>query len=270
MILTNPIEFTSIDEVVNNAQYYKELFLKEKVLVFRNANLSNSDHQNFHDQLREKFGWHTKEDRSYTESHKRLIDNPNNQHKVKNNEIMLSWHVEHPYYTNPIVIATWNMHKFNTDSENGKTYFVDTELLFSKLSNDDQEFMKKWITEEPVSERSGIKQENKIIGYHWINNNPVIRVSHLGKTGEDFVRLKFVDDKNPTEKEYLEYIKIMKWIRNEILNNEDIRIVHRWKQGDLLIPDMYKLCHAVTGGFDPADREFTGIWGYRYPEESQQ
>lgn len=266
MIPTNPIEFTSTDEIVDNTQYYKELFLKEKVLVFRNANLSNSDHQDFHDKLREKFGWHTKKIRSYTENHKRLIDIPNNRFKVGNNEIMLQWHVEHPYYINPIVIATWNMHKFNIDSENGKTYFVDTELLFSRLSNYDQEFMKKWITEEPVSEQHGIKQENEVIGYHWINNNPVIRISNIGWPNENFSQLKFVDDKNPTEEECLEYIRIMKWIRNEILKNEDIRIVHRWKQGDLLIPDMYKLCHAVTGGFDPADREFTGIWGYRYPE----
>jgi hypothetical protein len=40
-------------------------------------------------------------------------------------------------------------------------------------------------------------------------------------------------------------------------------MVHRWQQGDLIIPDMFKLAHAVTGGFKSEDREFRGIWAYQ-------
>ena len=50
-----------------------------------------------------------------------------------------------------------------------------------------------------------------------------------------------------------------------IEKDESIRIVHDWKQGDLVLMDAFKLAHAVTGGFKPEDREFTGIWGYRDP-----
>jgi len=264
MILTQPIEFTSIEEIVNNYEHYKNIFLKEKVLVFRNANLSNKDHQIFHDKLQEKFGWHRKVKKSYTENHQRLINNTNNT--FESNQIMLSWHVEHPYYTNPIVIATWNMHKFTTDSENGKTYFVDMEDLFTRLSEKDQDFMKKCITSESVSEQKDVVKENKVVGYHWINNNPVIRISQFGDGIDFFNNLKYINGKIPTKEENYQYVRIMKWIINQLFNNLDIRIVHKWKQGDLVIPDMYKLCHAVTGGFIPEDREFNGIWGYRYPE----
>ena len=31
----------------------------------------------------------------------------------------------------------------------------------------------------------------------------------------------------------------------------------------LVIPDLFKLAHAVTGGFKSEDREFRGIWGYK-------
>jgi alpha-ketoglutarate-dependent taurine dioxygenase len=266
MISTIPINFTSIQEVVDNYEYYKNIFLKEKVLVFRNANLSPLEHQELHDKLREKFIWHTKTTRSYTENHGRLINNENRKHKVGSDDIMLTWHVEHPYYSNPIVIATWNMHKFNTDSENGKTYFVDMEDLFARLSKENQEFIKSWTTEEDVSEQQGVKKENKVIGYHWINNNPVIRLSHL-EDDDFYPKLKYINNRDPKISEYDKYVEIMKWIKNEVIYNEDIRIVHKWKQGDLLIPDMYKLCHAVTGGFSPEDREFDGLWGYQYKED---
>ena len=46
-------------------------------------------------------------------------------------------------------------------------------------------------------------------------------------------------------------------------NNLNIRIVHKWKQGDLVIPDMFVMYHALTGGFSSDEREFVGIWSLR-------
>jgi alpha-ketoglutarate-dependent taurine dioxygenase len=64
--------------------------------------------------------------------------------------------------------------------------------------------------------------------------------------------------------ESLDYFKsLIRKIEKIIMENEDIRIVHNWQQGDLVIPDLFKLAHAVTGGFKPEDREFRGIWAYR-------
>jgi len=59
MIYTQPIEFTSIDDIVNNYKKYKDTFISNSILVFRNANLSYDDQVIFHKRLGESFGWHT-------------------------------------------------------------------------------------------------------------------------------------------------------------------------------------------------------------------
>ena len=45
--------------------------------------------------------------------------------------------------------------------------------------------------------------------------------------------------------------------------NEKKFFIHEWKQGDFVIVDLFKMAHAVYGGFEPEDREFSGFWAYR-------
>jgi alpha-ketoglutarate-dependent taurine dioxygenase len=66
----------------------------------------------------------------------------------------------------------------------------------------------------------------------------------------------------PTAEQRQKFSEIFNWIDDYVKNNDDNRIVHKWQQGDLLFSDIFKLMHAVTGGFNPEDREFIGIWGY--------
>ena len=60
------------------------------------------------------------------------------------------------------------------------------------------------------------------------------------------------------------HIKYFKEIRNfyfdQVLYNKDIRICHKWDEGDFLVVDLFKMAHAVTGGFNPKEREFIGLW----------
>jgi alpha-ketoglutarate-dependent taurine dioxygenase len=56
----------------------------------------------------------------------------------------------------------------------------------------------------------------------------------------------------------------MKWIQDQLSQNLSIRVVHKWRQGDIVVPDMYKMCHAVSGGFESKQREFKGIWSRQY------
>jgi alpha-ketoglutarate-dependent taurine dioxygenase len=168
---------------------------------------------------------------------------------------MFFWHIEHPYYISPIVFSTWNMYKFNTDPENGKTYFVDTEKIFNTLSDDDKNFLSSCVIEANISEGQNISKICNVVSNHWFTNNKVIRFIQP----ENLLK---VNGQTPTKNEITRYENIMQYVKNEIYNNTDIRIVHRWNQGDLVILDIYKMCHAVTGGFSSADREFTGLWGY--------
>jgi len=44
MILVEKNDFISIEEIKNNPEKYKEIYLKNKIIVFKNANL-NKDQQ---------------------------------------------------------------------------------------------------------------------------------------------------------------------------------------------------------------------------------
>jgi alpha-ketoglutarate-dependent taurine dioxygenase len=257
MINTSPITFTSIDEISNNIDLYKNIFVRDGILVLRDANLSHREHVDLHNVFRDSFGWHTNSTFSYTENHSRLTKD-SSKYVSDNNEVMLFWHVEHPHYANPIVASTWNMYKFTTDSENGKTYFVDMEKLFIRLPEEYKDFAKRCLLYNTYN-----KTIYNFIGYHWISNNPVIRTSNIYQGLDKVIDPVSSDIVDPTEDDFLIYKKMSSWIQKEVTTNLDIRIVHKWKQGDIVMPDMYKMCHAVTGGFDSKDREFTGIWGYR-------
>jgi alpha-ketoglutarate-dependent taurine dioxygenase len=257
MIHISPIDFTSINEISNNIDFYKNLFTKDGILIFRDANLSHEEHMEFHNMLKNNFGWYLNAENYYTEDHSRLTTD-SLRNITDNNKVMLPWHVEHPHYSNPIVAATWNMHKFNTDPENGKTFFVDMEKLFISMSDEYKNFAKQCIISNTYKDKT-----YNLIGHHWINNNPVIRMSYIFEDLTQFLDLVTVNGKIPTEDDINLYKNMMYWIQKEITTNLDIRIVHKWKQGDIVMPDMYKMCHAVTGGFDSQDREFTGIWGHQ-------
>jgi alpha-ketoglutarate-dependent taurine dioxygenase len=265
-------DFVSAEHLLNNIVFYEKMFIDNGSIAFRNANLSHEDHLNIHNILGKQLGSHQETNKTgYTENHSRIYN------KKTNNEIVLPWHIEHPHYKNPIVLGTWNMHKFTTSSENGKTYFVDTQFLYQEMPDDFKEFSKRCTIINPIGKHQGVSGEHKLIENHWITGKPVIRVSHVHKTLNvkqetsalnNFQKLCRFEGRDPVKYEYEYYFEIMKWIQNHLYNNLDIRIVHRWHQGDLVVSDMYKMCHAVTGGFSPEDREFTGIWGRKNKQEN--
>lgn len=261
--------FPGIEEVKENISFYKESFISDGVIVFRNACLSNEEHFIFHDMLCKELGAYPEENSNgYIEDHSRVSDNIKKD--VKNDGIILTWHIEHPHYTNPIVLGSWNMHKFTAKEESGKTYFVDTKNLFDIMPDDFKDFAKKCIIINPVGEAQGIPASHKLVDNHWITNDLVIRISHLNETGSSYQVLSTYDNNKPTKEDNEMYKMIMKWIQNQLANNLDIRIVHKWRQGDIVIPDMYKMCHSVSGGFESEQREFKGIWGRQYKNDNRK
>jgi len=243
MIYVQPVEFPGIDGVLSNSEYYKDKFINDSVICFRNANLTEQEQFKFCRELGSLFGWSLINDESkYVENHERksdIVSGPD--------DIIVEWHVEHTYYANPIVASTWNMYNFKTDNENGKTYFIDTNVVFEMLTDDEKQFLLNSRITEPDE--------------HWLTGKPIIRFTILPQPC--MVRLVSYKGTEPSQDDLTYFETIIRKIEYIIWNNEDIRIVHKWQQGDLVIPDMFKLAHAVTGGFKAEDREFRGIWGYK-------
>ncbi len=263
MIQTVPVEFESVKSIKDNIDQYKEKFIKDSLVVFRNANLSFNEQLDLHKFIGESFGWHThrEEGSHYQENHGH---NPN-VGVSGSEDIMLTWHVEHFYYSNPIVAGTWNMFHLNAEEGAGKTYFVDTSKVYELLSIEMQDFLNKCILKTKTQEElRPFANETKysVVLPHWLTKKPVIRIS-LSRWVDD--EIFSIDGNTPTEKDYEMFKKTALRVIDLIETDKSIRIIHNWKKGDLVLMDAFKLAHAVTGGFKPEDREFTGIWGYRDP-----
>lgn len=271
----NTIEFIDIPSIIENIDIYKEIFVRDGILAFRNANLSHEEHVVVHDIFGNALGSHRETHTDgYLENHSNTYEYGGWGSTPGPDDIILSWHIEHPSFENRIVLGTWNMHNFKTDSDNGKTYFVDNKAMHERMPNHFKEFAKKCtiIDPYPYSEASG---KHQLLLDHWLTGKPVITVSHIYKMAEadnlennQLPKLYKFDGNDPSESDYRQYFEIIKWIHDQLYGNLDARIVHRWKQGDLVIPDMSRMCHAVTGGFSSEDREFRGIWGRRDKHET--
>lgn len=260
MIESIPIEYPGIKEIIKNINFYKEKFLNDSIIVFRNANLSLDQQREFHLSLGKHFNWTTASNWYYEENHEK---NPA-VGVAGCDEIMLNWHVEHFYYSNPIIVGTWNMFNFSCSSECGKTYFVDTSLIYKILNKDMQNFLKSCILDNSGMEKISMFAKSPLyspVVEHWATKNPVIRLPLHDRD----VKIDSVNGNIPTDKDYEQFETITKEIKDIVRNNQDIRIVQKWQQGDLVLMDAFKLAHAVTGGFDSKDRTFFGIWGHRDP-----
>jgi alpha-ketoglutarate-dependent taurine dioxygenase len=257
-----PIEFTSIEEIENNFNFYKNNFVENSVIVFRNANLTQEEHDNISRLFGKKFGWIVRdkagEPDKYIEDHSRLTKKSN----TTKDEILVFWHMEHVYYKNPIVAATWNMLVFNTNNENGKTYFVDSSKLYEKLSDEWKNFLNNSMININEENPEIVVDNFSPVGIHWITNKPVIRLM-LDMSNGSTNKLVSINGQTPTKEELNTFKNICTWFNKEVITNEEIRMVHKWQKGDLVLVDLFRLAHAVTGGFDSIDRKFVGIWGYK-------
>ena len=77
--------------------------------------------------------------------------------------------------------------------------------------------------------------------------------------------LSKIDNREPNEEEKARHKDLTQWIRNQVWENKDIRMVLKWQQGDLAVPDLYKLAHSVSGGFTKNQRTLSGQFGRALP-----
>ena len=266
MKYTEPIEFPGTDNVLQNIEFYNKKFLEDGLIVFRNANLTHEDQSFFHSELAKLFNYNIVLSSNGVPQY--YIENHSKRELLQQSgrdELLVGWRLEHIYDRNPIVISTWNMTTFTTDNENGKTYFVDCEKMYNKMSYDWKNFLKLCKIKHSITGIWDNDDEYSIIDDHWITKNPSPRISVRDST-EYLNILLSVNGEEPTGPQKQLFHEISTWMSNYICRNEENTIVHKWQQGDLVIQDLFKLAHSDTGGFIPEEREFIGMWGYKDPK----
>jgi alpha-ketoglutarate-dependent taurine dioxygenase len=279
MIEVNPLDFTSIKEIKSNPNKYKDIYINDKIIVFRNANLSKEEQTELMIFFGDLLGWYPNSKNpstlDYTEDHHKHMkdDKPTTK-----DELMLAWHIEHVQNEEDSHHgATWRMEKFQCSEGSGHTYFVDMEKMFQSLSKENQDFLSKCVnkinttefryTDNEVKEIKILKDFN-CVKVHPITEEKTLRLSLFAHNGQLNSLSKF-DGREPKKEEINRHRKLISWICNEVWTNKNIQMVLKWKEGDLAVPDLFKLAHSVNGGFTKNQRTLQGQFGKALPWEKK-
>ena len=198
----------------------------------------------------------------------------NNNKNIEKDELMLNWHTEHVQNEEDSYLgATWRMEKFQCPEDSGHTYFVDMTRMFQDLSKEDQDFISKCKNmlqttemryEEGQAKEIPIVKEFDAVKNHPITGEKTIRLSLFSSDPKKNILFE-IDGRKPNEEEKDRYRKIIVWICKEVWTNTEIRMVLKWQQGDVAVPDLFKLAHAVSGGFIQNQRTLQGQFGKTLP-----
>jgi alpha-ketoglutarate-dependent taurine dioxygenase len=277
MITVNKVDFISIEEIKSNPDKYKEIYLRDKIIVFKNANLTKEQQSELMIFFGDLLGWYPNSKNSY------IADYIENHHKhmkdgidIGKDEIMLSWHTEHvENEENSYHGATWRMEKFDCPEDSGHTYFVDMTKMFEDLNKEDQNFLSRCINKLDTvesryegEERLDVKISKTFscVNLHPVTKEKTIRL-WLFSQNLNSCSLYKIDEREPNEEEKKRYSILTQRICNNVWMNEDIRMVLKWQQGDLAVPDLYKLAHSVSGGFTKNQRTLSGQFGRALPTQ---
>lgn len=259
-IETTPLIFSSKEELEKNFDKVIEEFMGPGICVIRGLSFTKEEQQKLVQTFGDTVG-------SYPNSssknivHTYLEDHSSSGNKSKittGDDIMLDWHLEHVDYDSyiPLIGGVWNMFTFKCHPESGKTFFFDSFEAYKLFSPDEIDFLSKCVLTWIDVDDSG-PHYAPAIANHWKLNKPLIRIEITERV---YVSLFAFDGRTPTEQEQTEYKRLERKFKQIIYDNLDLRIIHRWQEGDIVIPDLFRMAHAVTGGFDPKDRKFNGFW----------
>lgn len=265
---------TDYKTLMQNLPSYAEAFKENKVLQFKQINMSDNQHQEFSLAFHEILGYFpstkNKADFSYKEDHSHVTLKKKN-HK---DHILINWHLEHIESDTPQLIGTWNMFKFQCLQDCGRTIFIDSCDIFGLLNNEQVDFLLRCrvaTRNELGLDEKGFSfdsYERDPIQYHPLTGAPLLR---LGPSGSD--ALVSVDGRDPTWDELQFYYNLpgISSVSSPILD-EDLGVpkdlIHYalWSQGDLVVVDTFCCYHAVLGGFSSDQRQFVGRWGFAEDE----
>jgi alpha-ketoglutarate-dependent taurine dioxygenase len=258
------INVSSYEDATTKLPEIAAAFEENGVLVVRGHEFSLEEHTNLVKPLGDIYGWSISssagdsvlESAVYPGGHS---DNPEMNTEHTKDDYLLDWHIEQVYYIYPILAGAWNMTKFTAEDGAGTTRFIDSAALYNDLSNEEQEFLSKSVVvwDKPFNLGTG-PFYTKAVDSHPYGGYPVIRVE-TDRGCYVHPHLHLWEKQPPSDKQKKTFESIMEKIKSRLNDDKEIRITQQWEQGDLLIVDLFRMYHAVMGGFKYNERIFTGI-----------
>jgi len=255
----------TFESIIKNISSYVDLFLLDGIICFNQLNLSTEEQLKLMDLL-SKFINFQISGTPHTEDHRHTF----NRHKepISPQDLFIEWHIENIHKETPETIACWNMTTCLTKSGAGDTVFVNMENFYAKIPEQWRIFLKdikikstvktdnngKFLFDNDLSKTA----EQSVVIVHPVTNQLVLRIPIY----DDEYIVSSYQNKNLNKNDLTMMEDIKKYIKTNIADNKNIKERIIWKQGDLVVVDLFKMAHAVYGGFSAGDRILHRIWGY--------
>ena len=267
---------TTYEEIINNIDKYIELFLSDGILAFRELNATEQQQRTILACFGDKLGWYP--NKKYPKTH-RYFEKHDNALTVYSNrgkdELIVLWHLEHCSVKHPQCGAAWNMLKFDCDPSTGTTGFISAAEIYEDMPEEWKIFLEKCVIRDHMHGKDAEDFEEtgrfkSLDGYTYTSSprnavmkhpNRDLKICRINpiQVPADLIS---VDGEKPTNDDLDLFDQIWSYYRGEIWNNDDRAIWWSWRKGDLLIPDLRIMIHAVRGGFNYSERQFVGYWAY--------
>lgn len=258
------LESTSLADTLTNIDVIANKFKLYGVVVLRGTKFSVEDQIEISSALGDIFSWNVNSNADsevintsiYPGGHS---DRDDREYVEGPNDYVLDWHIEQVYYIHPILAGVWNMETFTASEGSGNTRFVDSAELYELYTTEEREFLSKSIVawDKPTPSGTG-PFYTKVVDSHPITGKPVLRVE-TDRGCYSMPKLVLIDGKEPTLEEIARLDTLLKTLKDNLNNNLEIRYSQNWQEGDILIVDLFRMYHAVMGGFKLGQRKFTGI-----------
>lgn len=236
-----------------------EAYKNYGLVVIKGHDFSEEEHKNLARLFGDNLGWQINSsvpddlmDNYFI--HGGHSDNPDREYNNGTNDYVLDWHIEQVYYKCPPLAGIWCMKEITCPPGNGNTLFADSNELYELLSKEDKEFMSGAIVswDKPANNYVG-PFYTKAVDLHPFTTLPIIRVE-TDQGCYVMPALHTLYNRPATHDEVKRFEEIMASIKTKLRDDHDIRYIQQWEAGDMIIVDLFRMYHAVLGGFNYNER----------------
>jgi alpha-ketoglutarate-dependent taurine dioxygenase len=267
----NSIFDMQYDDILRNIDRLIEVFRNNGLVIFRQLHASEEQQYSVLTLFGDALGWNPNSINGnlikhwvrYDENHSVSIDlrQKFGPHPLDEN-ILIHWHLEHIENDVPQVGAAWNMIKNNNPNPDaGSTGFVSCYADRLLPSIEHLNFLRSttiMCTENTGWEMGWDSAVRQSVISHQITGKEVLRLCPLGHTQT----VISVDGKPPTPDDQKLMNEITWWFLRTVWGNADVQFWWNWSAGDMIIPDLTVMAHAVKNGFKHNERRFIGYWAF--------
>lgn len=268
---------TTYEEIIENLDKYIDIFLNQAIVGFKNLYLTEQQQRTILCKIGDKLNYLPNS--KYPNGH-RYVENHDNALTVFPNkskeELVVLWHIEHCSVSHSPFIGIWNMKKHLCSSDSGNTLFIDSWEIYKNFPKDWQDFLDKCeimdIMQGQLAEDFDKTSEFKSLDGFTYKSVPRKAIFVDPITAIKSIRINCIpvyeklisfDGKKPTADQQNTLNNIIDAYRTTAYGEQDnLWQYWEWNEGDLIIPNLQRMLHAVRGGFNFGEREFVGYWGY--------